>query len=121
MLVLLFTAAGRSMDSKDMKAIIKHLEADPVVEVHIWTSPVVRRMKHPWWQSGCAVPRHSGLCSAVICSRQARFALQAVYDAKSEEIGPGIFRFKAEIGECRRHDALMCGCLWCLSTQASLL
>ncbi len=37
-----------------MEVIIKHLEADPVVE--------------------------------------------AVYDAKSEEIGPGIFRFKAEIG-----------------------
>ena len=24
--------------------------------------------------------------------------LQAVYDAKSEEIGPGIYRFKAELG-----------------------
>ena len=24
--------------------------------------------------------------------------IQAVYDAKSEEIGPGIYRFKAEIG-----------------------
>ena len=24
--------------------------------------------------------------------------MQAVYDAKSEEIGPGIYRFKAEIG-----------------------
>ena len=24
--------------------------------------------------------------------------LQAVHDAKSEEIGPGIYRFKAEIG-----------------------
>lgn len=24
--------------------------------------------------------------------------VQAVYDAKSEEIGPGIYRFKAEIG-----------------------
>ena len=31
--------------------------------------------------------------------------VKAVYDAKSEEIGPNIFRFKAEIGaplECRR-------------------
>ena len=26
--------------------------------------------------------------------------LQAVYDHKSEEIGPGIYRFKAEIGGC---------------------
>ena len=26
-------------------------------------------------------------------------AVQAVYDAKSEEIGPGIYRFKAEIGQ----------------------
>lgn len=25
--------------------------------------------------------------------------VQAVYDAKSEEIGPGIYRFKAEIGK----------------------
>ncbi len=25
--------------------------------------------------------------------------VRAVYDAKSEEIGPNIFRFKAEIGE----------------------
>ena len=25
--------------------------------------------------------------------------VQAVYDHKSEEIGPGIYRFKAEIGE----------------------
>ena len=25
--------------------------------------------------------------------------MQAVYDAKSEEIGPGVYRFKAEIGE----------------------
>ena len=24
--------------------------------------------------------------------------MQAIYDAKSEEIGPGIYRFKAEIG-----------------------
>jgi len=24
--------------------------------------------------------------------------VQAIYDAKSEEIGPGIYRFKAEIG-----------------------
>ena len=28
-----------------------------------------------------------------------RNAVQAVYDAKSEEIGPGIYRFKAEIGQ----------------------
>ena len=27
--------------------------------------------------------------------------MQAVYDAKSEEIGPGVYRFKAEIGERR--------------------
>ena len=47
-------SAGRSMGQGDMEVIIKHLEADPVVE--------------------------------------------AVFDAKSEEIGPGIFRFKAEIG-----------------------
>lgn len=26
---------------------------------------------------------------------------QAVHDAKSEEIGPGIYRFKAELGEPR--------------------
>lgn len=26
-------------------------------------------------------------------------SLQAVHDAKSEEIGPGIYRFKAEIGK----------------------
>lgn len=44
---------GRSMAQGDMDVIIKHLEADPVVE--------------------------------------------AVFDAKSEEIGPGIYRFKAEI------------------------
>lgn len=31
--------------------------------------------------------------------RQIRSAMQAVYDAKSEEIGPGIYRFKAEIGQ----------------------
>lgn len=31
-------------------------------------------------------------------------AVQAVYDAKSEEIGPGIYRFKAEIGQsCNAH------------------
>ena len=31
-------------------------------------------------------------------------AVQAVYDHKSEEIGPGIYRFKAEIGElCSQH------------------
>ena len=30
---------------------------------------------------------------------QVHTAVQAVYDAKSEEIGPGIYRFKAEIGQ----------------------
>ena len=29
---------------------------------------------------------------------QSSCGMQAVYDAKSEEIGPGIYRFKAEIG-----------------------
>lgn len=33
--------------------------------------------------------------------------MQAVYDAKSEEIGPGIYRFKAEIGQsCHMHAVL---------------
>ena len=33
--------------------------------------------------------------------------MQAVYDAKSEEIGPGIYRFKAEIGQsCHMHASL---------------
>lgn len=36
-----------------------------------------------------------------------RSAMQAVYDAKSEEIGPGIYRFKAEIGESC-NATLMC-------------
>lgn len=31
-------------------------------------------------------------------------AVQAVYDAKSEEIGPGIYRFKAEIGQSCNAD-----------------
>ena len=31
-------------------------------------------------------------------------AMQAVYDAKSEEIGPGIYRFKAEIGQSCNTD-----------------
>lgn len=44
--------------------------------------------------------------------------VQAVYDAKSEEIGPGVYRFKAEIGErwipVGRPVTLACLCLPCL-------
>jgi hypothetical protein len=42
-------------------------------------------------------------CKASTC------CLQAVYDAKSEEIGPGIFRFKAEIG-AQETPVPLCAC-----------
>ncbi len=40
-------------------------------------------------------------CKAVVCCPAVVvfwINVQAIYDAKSEEIGPGIYRFKAEIG-----------------------
>ena len=38
-------------------------------------------------------------------------AAQAVYDAKSEEIGPGIYRFKAEIGQSHNIKLDSCHCM----------
>lgn len=91
------------MDQTDMQTIIKHLEADPVVEVPLACCMALTAQPASLKWACNAVStlnstrlarkrRHRG------CATQLPCLLQAVYDAKSEEIGPGIFRFKAEIG-----------------------
>lgn len=116
------------MNIGDMAKVLKHLRRDPVVKVismvlltcnimivvalHMLCLPA----KHvaavwliAWMDDSGLVYRKSGCTRmATICVTKSHIcmccmqalvnAVQAVYDAKSEEIGPGIYRFKAEIG-----------------------
>ena len=55
------------------------------------------------WHGLVAIPCSlvNGVCTSMLAYHSTHcgtWYLQAVYDAKSEEIGPGIYRFKAEIG-----------------------
>lgn len=71
---------GRAIDDHDMERVLHFLRNDPV------RLPLVLNKK----------------CYGDVRVKQMEFLLQvvdAIYDCKSEVIGPGFFRFKAEIGE----------------------
>ena len=82
------------MDQHDLDAIIKHLQADPVVKACFSLDYTCTRL----WDRNVRLtsPRTTKLLSRSVT--RGLIITQAVYDAKSEEIGPGIYRFKAEIG-----------------------
>lgn len=73
------------MHPNDMKKVMEFLRKDSIVKVRLTC------------RTGVSYSVLS--CSLQRSYHTAYAALQAIHDAKSEEIGPGIYRFKAELGK----------------------
>lgn len=82
---------GRAIDDQDMQKVLHFLKNDPVCSLCVPSLPLESLY---FLNRNCiTVPLLSHCISLYLWQ-----VVDAVYDCKSEVIGPGFFRFKAEIG-----------------------